>query len=192
MTTSLAFRILAPYLAVAICWFGFGNAWLTVAAYHLQIILWSRRSFTLPNWRLPAKHLLLILPAALVGPAVYFLLPHITGGQFGDWLTKFNVTPTSLLIMLPYFGLVHPWIEQTHWNHIRERTPLAHICFAGYHVIILAQLAPPAWLIVVFLALATVSWIWKGLTRHTQSLTPAYLTHALADTGIVIAAWLHT
>lgn len=189
---TLALRILAPYLAVAICWFGFSNAWLTVLVYHLQIILWAGRSFTMPTWRLPTKHLLLVLPAVFIGPAVYFLLPAITGGHFDEWLTKFHVTPLSLLIMLPYFGLVHPWIEQTHWNYIRERTPFAHICFAGYHVIVLAQLADTIWLVVVFIALATTSYLWSWFTRHTRSLTPAYLTHAIADTGIVIAAWLHT
>ena len=190
MNATRILKYAAPYIAVAICWFWLSNAWLAIIAYHGQILLWARLRLPMPDLPPRTPWLLAILPALLVGPLLYLLLPHLSGGHLAPWLAQHHITRTSLLIMLPYFGIIHPWIEQTHWNDLRRDGLPAHLLFAAYHVAVLAQMAAWPWLLLVFAVLAAVSWFWALLTRRTGSLTPAYCTHALADLGIVLAAIL--
>jgi len=185
-------RFLVPYVAILVFWYGYANAWLTVAAYHLLIVLFARGHIALPtppeNWR----YLAWAVPAVLAGPLLYMILPHLAGDHLAEWLAARRMSPTSIMFLLPYFVIVHPWLEQTHWSPLRERTPLAHPIFAGYHVLVLPSLTTWPWLVFVFCMLMLVSYLWGVLTRQSKSLSPAYLSHALADFGIVIAAWMRT
>ena len=101
-----------------------------------------------------------------------------------------HLSRTTILWLLPYFGLVHPWLEQLHWQPLRERGAWAHLLFAGYHVWVLLALTSWPWLVFIFLLLAAVSWLWRTLTACAGNLIPAYLSHALADVGIVVAVCL--
>ena len=183
-------RLLVPYAAVLVFWYGLDNAWLTVAAYHLLILFFARGRLALPRRPPQRRHLLLALPAILAGPLLYLLLPHLAGDRLAAWLAARGMSPSLILLLLPYFAIVHPWLEQTHWDPLRQRTGLSHPLFAGYHVIVLTSLTTWPWMVFVFCMLTLVSYLWGLLTRHTKSLTPAYLSHALADLGIVIAAWM--
>ena len=75
---TLALRLLAPYFAVLVFWCWLGNAWLAILAYHAQILLWSRGA--MPKLGRPGRDPLawFLLPSALAGPALYFLMPYIT------------------------------------------------------------------------------------------------------------------
>ena len=48
---NLSLRLLVPYIAVIIFWFGLENAWLTIAAYHLLILFFARGHLSLTNRR---------------------------------------------------------------------------------------------------------------------------------------------
>lgn len=186
----LALKMAAPYLAVGVFWIGFHNGWLALLAYHAQILWWSRgrlRGIDRPRWT-PLS--LLVLPAALTGPVLYFVLPYIARIDLGAWLVRYQVTGAGLVAMVFYYGLVHPAIEQTHWAPLRGRTPIAHAAFAGYHVLVLYSLLPVPWLAVSFAVLATVSWLWKRLAQESGSLVPAITSHVAADLGMVIVAWM--
>lgn len=182
--------LFAPYLAVLVFWVGFSNAWLAMLAYHAQILLFTRGRLPMPKLPAVRSSLLWALPALLAGPLVYLLLPVLAGDTLSTWLLDHRVTAPMLLVLLPYFGLVHPWLEQAHWNPLRQRTWLAHPLFAGYHVIVLWTLTTGPWLAVSFFTLSGVSMFWSWITRRSQSLVPAYLSHALADSVILIAAFL--
>jgi hypothetical protein len=187
----------APYIAVCVFWFGTGSAWLTLLAYHAQIVAWwavdrLRTGEPLrspPRPRLDATALL-ILPAALAGPALYVLLPYVTRTDLAVWLATHGLSGVSLTVMVAYFGLVHPFIEQLHWTPLRERTPFAHVAFAGYHVAVLYSLLTLPWLALCLVVLLIASLAWRAVFRRTGSILGPVASHVAADLGIVLVAWL--
>ncbi len=190
MKTTL--KLMAPYIAVAIFWCVFSNAWLAILGYHAQILFWSWAK--LPGLRMACRRraLLLALPAALAGPLLYFLLPVVTHVGLSQWLVSHHLSGVSLLMMIPYFGLIHPFLEQLHWSGLRGQTGWSHPCFAGYHVLVLYSLFTLPWLLICFAVLLAASFCWKQLERATQGLTVPIVSHALADLGVVLAAWART
>ena len=138
-------RLLAPYLAVGIFWCVFNNAWLAILTYHAQILFWSRRSLLELRRIRRTRLVFLALSAAIVGPLFYFVLPYVTRVDPASWLANHQLTRLSLLAMIPYFGLVHPLLEQLHWSPLRESTPIAHVAFAGYHVLVLYSVLRLPW-----------------------------------------------
>ncbi len=186
----VALRLAAPYLAVLLCWCGVRSGWLAILAYHAQILFWLTREpggwhGTRDGWRFVGW----AVPAALAGPALYFLLPHMTRVDVSLWLAEHRLWGWRFAAMIPYFGLVHPWLEQRHWAPLRERTRWAHPLFAGYHLIVLASLLMPVWLGVCFVVLTGTSYLWQRATRRFGGLAVPAVSHALADLGIVVAAW---
>ena len=184
-------KLLAPYLAVGIFCCGLSHAWLAMLAYHAQIIFWSLRS---PGfWRRPtySHTMLLALPCVLAGPLLYVLLPHITHQPLSIWLQDHQLSKMSCLALIPYFGLLHPILEQLHWSPLRKQTPLAHPMFAGYHMVVLYTLLTPPWLILCFVVLTAASAMWQKMEKQTHSLVAPVLSHILADLGIMMVAWLH-
>jgi hypothetical protein len=184
-------RLLAPYFAVGLFCCLWSNAWLALIAYHTQILFWSRGS--LSQIRRPAcKRLLLLgLPTVATGPLLYVLLLNNTHTDIQVWLANHRLTGLLLTALIPYFGLINPWLEEIHWTPLRNSTWLAHLLFAGYHVLVLYSLLTIPWLILCFTVLLIVSYMWQQLTRMSQSLIPAILSHILADLGIVVAVWLY-
>jgi hypothetical protein len=167
-------------------------AWLAILAYHAQILCWRRPS--LGDFRKPSGHqvLLFALPWALAGSLLYFLLPVITRTDLAAWLAAHHLSGVALACMLPYFGIVHPVLEQIHWRRLREDTAWSHPLFAGYHLLVLSSLLALPWLILAFAVLVAGSLAWKWLARTTGSLTVPAMAHSLADLGIVLAAWART
>jgi hypothetical protein len=186
----LALKMAAPYLAVVVFWCLLHNAWLGILAYHAQILWWARDSlgpFSRPD-RTPLTFL--VAPSALAGPVVYFLLPYLTRVDLSTWLAEYGLTGGALVAMVFYYGLVHPVLEQVHWAPLRERTPLAHVAFAGYHVLVLYSLLAVPWVAACFAVLVSASWAWQRMTRQSGSLLPAIASHMAADLGMVTVAWL--
>ncbi len=186
----LTLKLLAPYFAVGVFWCLLSNAWLAILAYHVQILFWSRHSLFAPWGAILPKMLLLALPAVLAGPLVYFLLPSIPQTDLSTWLAEHRLSHFSLIVMIPYFGLVHPFLEQLHWAPLRESTPFSHLLFAGYHMLVLYSLLNVPWLIMCFVVLASASFTWQWMAK--RSLALPVVSHVLADLGVVIAAWLKT
>jgi len=183
-------KLLAPYLAVSIFWCIFSNGWLAILAYHAQVLFWNRRSLKGLRWPHKKRWLFAALPTIIAGPLVWVLLPHITHSELGAWLTEYKLTRVSLLLMVPYFGIIHPVLEQLHWEPLREQTPAAHFFFAGYHMLVLGSLITIPWIVFCFVALTVTSVIWQHLTHRADSLYPATLAHILADLGIILTAYL--
>jgi hypothetical protein len=180
----------APYLAVGVFWCLLHNAWLAILAYHAQILWWSRGSFPkLVKFRRTLM-MLVIAPSALVGPLLYFILPHMTRANLSWWLADHGLSGAGFPVMVFYFGLVHPLLEQVHWTPLRESAPLGHIAFAGYHVLVLYSLMKVPWLAACFVVLLTASLLWRRMARESGSLVPSIASHIAADLGIMVAAWL--
>ena len=183
-------KLLAPYLAVGVFWCAFSNAWLAILSYHAQILFWSRRTPLNLRWPIRNWAILLALSTAAAGPLVYFLLPYITQVELGSWLEKYHLSGLSFIVMIPYFGLLHPLLEQIHWARIREDTPVSNPMFAGYHILVLYSLLTTPWLLVCFVILTSASFIWQQVARRANSLAVPIVSHILADLGIIVAAWL--
>jgi len=92
--------------------------------------------------------------------------------------------------MIPYFGLVHPFFEQLHWGPLRDRTPLAHPLFAGYHVLVLSSILTAFWLVVCLACLVAASVLWQFMAARAKSLAIPVLSHILADLSVIVAVWL--
>ena len=187
---SLLPKLLAPYLAVGVFWCGFQNAWLAILAYHVQILFWLRPSPSPKLRSSQARAFLFALPMALVGPTLYFLLPRMTDVDMFAWLASRRMSRASFLLMTPYFGLLHPLLEQAHWGPLRRRTPLAHPIFAGYHMLVLGSLLGVAWLVLCFAVLTSASLFWHRMDVRTKSLGVSIASHVMADMGVVAAVWL--
>ncbi len=188
----LYFSALAPYIAVVIFWLVWPNAWLAILAYHAQILFWNRpvlRKIRLPQDR---KDFFLALPTVVAGPALYVLIPLITRTELSTWLDTYQLSGLALVFMIPYFGFVHPILEQIHWQPLRETSEWSHPVFAGYHMIVLSSVLALPWLILCFGVLVGASFVWKLLSHSRRGLAVPVLSHILADLGVVVAAWART
>ena len=187
---ALALRLAAPYFAVAVFWLVFHNAWLAILAYHAQILWWSRGHFPRLMKPRPTWVMLFVLVSALAGPTLYLLLPYISHVDLSSWLARAGLSGASLAVMVFYFGLAHPFLEQSHWSSLRERTRFAHLAFAGYHMLVLYSLLTIPWLVACFAILAGASLIWQRMARDSGSLLPSIASHVVADLGLVVVAWI--
>ena len=190
MEWKLSARLMAPYLAVGLFWCGLSSGWLAILAYHAQILFWARGSIRASFAGGDRGFWWLALPAAVAGPLVYLLLPVMVNVDLGTWLEAHGLVGLRFLAIIPYFGVVHPLLEQIHWAPLRARTPLAHPLFAGYHMLVLVSLLKLPWLIVCFVVLTSASFLWQWLVNRDHSLTSPALSHILADLGMAVAAWL--
>ena len=188
-------NMLAPYVAVLLFWCGLHSAWATLLAYHLQILLWSRHEVrrVLKGWNL-RMFLLLALPCLATGPITFFLLPVMSRQPVQTWLAAFGLTGVALLVMIPYYGLVHPVLEQAHWGPLRGHPrlgPVAHVLFAGYHVLTVALLLRPPWIFACVGILWVTSQGWQRMAGRQQGglLVPT-LSQMLADSGMIVAVWI--
>ncbi len=186
----LALKLAAPYLAVGVFWCLLHNAWLAILAYHAQILWWSRGSLPKPAKPKRAPAMLFVGASALAGPLLYFLLPRMIHADLSRWLADHGLSGAGFTVMVFYFGLVHPLLEQIHWAPLRESAPLGHFAFAGYHMLVLYSLMKAPWLAVCFVVLVTASLLWRRMARESGGLVLPVVSHVAADLGIMIAAWL--
>ncbi len=190
-----ALRLLAPYVAVLIFWCGLHSAWLTLIVYHLQILAWSRRDLkrVARGWDL-RRFLIVALPCIVAGPITYLMLPVMVRVSVHSWLTLHGLSGMALVLMVPYYGLIHPPLEQAHWSSLRTHRrlgPIAHAAFASYHALVLGSLMRPAWILACVGVLWAASVLWKRTElRQNGGLVIPVLSQIFADGGLIAAAVL--
>ena len=178
-------------IAYPVFWIGFKSGWLAILVYHAQAVLWVRGDIPELGFAGRVRHVL-ASSTLLAGPLLYFALPHVSRLPLVTWLSEYGLTGWSLVLMIPYFGIVHPLIEQVHWAPLRKRTKASHVIFAGYHVLVLYSLLDGPWLILCFLLLCVASVAWESMARKARGLAVPIVSHIGADLGIVTAAWLRS
>jgi len=210
-TITYVLMIAAPYVAVIMGLYIFQNAWLSIFLYHGQIVIWwfinrSSKLFpTEPNQsQLPQQVEKLLdiavkgmLPiSALAGIACYFLMPYIVRdvGGLELWLNTNQLSGLGLLLLIPYFGIIHPPIEQVHWKILTTLPPpfnyLSHVLFATYHGLVLYPILQPIWIIACLLILSSISFLWSYTQQKKNGHYLTILSHILADVGIITAVYL--
>ncbi|MCC5847159.1 MAG: hypothetical protein JJU29_03615 [Verrucomicrobia bacterium] len=179
-------QMFAPWLSVLIFWLGFRNAWAAILGYHAQVLLWHRREDLWRWFRQPRPGARWTLPLLLTAPVMIAFLPWFLETEISAWMAAHGLSAIGFVFMVPYFGIVHPVLEQGHWGPLRLRTRWAHPMFAGYHLLVLSSLLTSLGLLLAFVVLYGASLFWQRIPRGT-----AILSHQLADTGVALAGlWM--
>jgi hypothetical protein len=189
---------LIPYLAVLLGMKLLHNAWITILIYHAGILLFLflRRPSNLWKTVWGGMRTPLLIPSvitcALAAPVVYFLWPWFAAseGILSEWLAFYGLTGLSWILLIPYFSLVHPVLEEIYWRGIAPEQ-VSGFCwqdfmFAGYHILVLHELVFWPWLILIFGVLAGSSFFWRWAADKFGGYGLPVLTHAAADAGVVI------
>ena len=193
-TASVMAGLLAPWIAVGVFWIRLESAWGTILFYHALILVMSGRHLReVSKGRNIRLALAYTMPCLLAGPLTWLLLPSMVRIPVDQWLSAHGLSGWALALMVPYYGLVHPVLEQAHWGRLRDLPGLAvpaSAMFAGYHGLVLSTLMKPVWTAVCLAVLFVSSLIWKAVSRRTGGLAIPALTHAAADSGMILAAFL--
>lgn len=186
--------LLAPWIAVGVFWLWLRSAWATILVYHALILLLSGRSLRDVTRGWSARLALAVaVPCLLAGPLTLLLLPAMVRTPVGEWLASYGLSGWALFLMVPYYGLVHPVLEQAHWGPLRARHGLAlpaSAMFAGYHGLVLSTLMEPVWIAVCIAVLFASSLAWTAIHRRTGGLIVPALSHTAADAGMIVSALL--
>lgn len=190
---------LAPYIAVLIGLYIFRNAWFTILLYHLQILICARffktdiRKLLFSGYS--GKYLsIFALPGLLFGPILLMVFPYILRENIviREWLYDRGLAYQSFLILVPYFCIIHPLLEEIHWGKFRDQARghwMMHCLFAGYHLLVLATLVKPLWLIIAFFILSAVSYLWTVLCKRLKGGAIPFWSHLIGDVGAIWATY---
>lgn len=188
--------MLAPWIAVGVFWLWLRSAWATILVYHaLMLLLPGRRLRDVTRGWSARLALASAVPCLLAGPLTWLLLPSMVRTPVGEWLASYGLSGWTLFLIVPYYGLVHPVLEQAHWGPLRARPGLAlpaSAMFAGYHGLVLSTVMEPVWIVVCIAVLFASSLAWTAIHRRTGGLMVPALSHAAADAGMIVAALLLT
>ena len=195
------FAALVPYIAILVGMYVFHSAWMAILLYHVGVVAFllyqKPEKLGLRIWA-GAKSLVLIpgvLACALAAPLVYFMWPWFAASESAlpEWMAHYGLTDWAWLLLIPYFSLVHPVLEEVHWRRISPSS-VNGICwqdllFAGYHVLVLFQLLYWPWLFLVFGALVGSSVFWRWTAKRFGGYGLPILTHAVADAAVIAGVW---
>jgi len=186
---------LLPYVATFVGVYLVDQAILAVALYHLGIgfCCWRKRANPLHSlkgldvkWGLGFGVLCLT-----TAPLIYFLWPWMVrdGVVLAELLGRWHLTGPLAIVFCLYSVTLHPALEETFWRSLLPDHWICDLLFAGFHVLVLACLVEALWLPLVFIVLSSVAWIWRWMVKRFQGLGVPFVSHALADLGVVIAVW---
>lgn len=193
---------LVPYVAVLVGMYLFQSAWLAVFLYHTGILIFLACRKPEGLWRRvwTGANSPMVVPGILVGamaaPVVYFMWPWFAASEsiLPEWMQQYGLTGWSWFLLMPYFSIIHPVLEEIHWRGI-SLPQSSGICwedllFAGYHVLVLFQLMYWPWLFLVFGVLVGSSVFWRSAHKRSGGCGLPILTHAVADIAVVVGVHL--
>ncbi len=190
-----------PYVAVVVGLYLLKNAWVSIALYHIVIIVGLALSGNLRSIQKcfrgfrPAVAAASGLVCVLAGPLILLLWPHIspasTGG-FANVLAGYGLTGPAWCLFMPYFVLVHPALEEIYWREWLDdgNAGISWMdgCFGGYHLLVLVLFIRIPWAVLSVMVLVVVAWIWRRQGRRYKGLAVPLLGHIAADAGVMMVA----
>ena len=189
---------LIPYIAIFLGMYVFHSGWMAILLYHVGVITYLLVRKPVDLWRrmwTGIKSPLLfpgILACALAAPIVYFMwaLFAVSDTVLQEWMTLYGLTGWRWLLLMPYFSIVHPCMEEILWRGITSEKGIGlcwqDVLFAGYHILVLFQLIRAPWLIFVFVILVGSSIFWRWTANRFEGYGLAILSHAVADTAAIV------
>ena len=125
---------------------------------------------------------------------LYMLLPEIINDDISlkGWLYARGLDGIYIKILIPYFLIAHPILEEIYWGQFRggeNRRWVMYVLFSGYHILVLWDLLSAAWLVISFLILILVAFIWDMLYSRLNGGIISFLSHFLGDLGIIWAVY---
>ncbi|MDF7798111.1 hypothetical protein P4C99_01455 [Pontiellaceae bacterium B1224] len=189
---------LVPYIAVLLGMTLLRSAWITILLYHAGILLFLFLRLPSNLWKTVwgGMRTPLLIPSviicAMAAPVVYFMWPIFQSPytRLTVWLSFYGLTGLAWLLMIPYFSIIHPVLEEIHWRGIAPDhfVPLCwqDFMFAGYHVLVLHELIFRPWLLLIFGVLVASSVFWRWTADKFGGYGLPVLTHAAADAGVMI------
>ncbi|WP_372799292.1 type II CAAX prenyl endopeptidase Rce1 family protein [Pontiella sp.] len=189
-----------PYAAVLLGMRGLGSAWAAILLYHAGIVLFLFLRKSSSVWKpIGRGYGPLLIPAvllcALAAPAVYFMWPWLASPNMSlpAWLAEYGLTGYSWALLVPWFSVVHPVLEEMHWRGLAPENKKgfcgADFLFAGYHILVLYELVYWPWLFMVFAVLAGSSLFWRRTAERYGGFLLPVLSHAAADAGVMTGVY---
>lgn len=131
----------------------------------------------------------------LFGFPVFVDVPAAVAGK----LASFGIeTPSGYLALAAFYSLLHSLLEEYYWRwflfgRLRRRLPavaaiaLSSLAFTAHHVLVIGQFlggyGPTTWLASFTITGAGALWAWSY--HRSNSLFGPWLSHALADAGLM-------
>ena len=111
----------APCVTTPVCLLGLRSGWAAILAYHgvilLSLAVWGRNAGVRPfAGRWTPLSITVCFLSAMTGPALYLLLPSISRGSLHDRLVANGLSGVAWLLLIPYFSLVNPALEEMYWR----------------------------------------------------------------------------
>ncbi|MCB0181147.1 MAG: CPBP family intramembrane metalloprotease [Anaerolineae bacterium] len=191
-----------PYVAVLMGLFIFQSAWVSIALYHLGmiIVLWFTRSWYLgqpiKTWHDVIVLIFMIFISFTAGVFIYWLWPLLKLAELllTTELSDLGLSGLPWLIFIVYYFTVNPILEELFWRGYlgspSHFVVLNDIWFAGYHVLVLLSFIQAGWIVFSFLILVGTAWLWRQLARRHRGLIIPIASHAAADASIIGAVYL--
>jgi membrane protease YdiL (CAAX protease family) len=114
-------------------------------------------------------------------------------------LTAFSIsTPGEYFVLALFYSVLHSLLEEYYWRwflfgRLRRRLPvgwamvLSSLAFTAHHVLVIGQFlggyGPATWLASLTITAAGMIWAWSY--HRSNSLFGAWISHALADAGLL-------
>ncbi len=194
-------RVLAPYLAVAVGWLWLENAWLAIGGYHVLIVVLLWMSHRASKGSVPGTLFsggttaqVLGLVGILAGVSAVFV-------AFSDFIVEPSILiPTWLaerglggnhVLFAAYYGLVHPFLEEAHYRPLRQaegepawRRRALEVGFAGYHVLVVYGFLRIPFVVSTFVGLWGVMTLWRWMDARTGGGRLPLAFHIVADLAV--------
>jgi hypothetical protein len=189
-----------PYLAVWAGLFLFKSAWAALIGFHLAILLML--AILRPNIPInilfksnhPTRILLSALFCSVGGIGLYFLWPVF--GMASDLpaqLQSIGLTSSSWPLLIAYFSLVNPFIEEYFWRGVlgtdSTKINIGDFLYAGYHALVLWGRLHPLSIVLALIVLTSAGWVWRQVAREDKGLLAPVLGHMAADFMILLAVY---
>jgi membrane protease YdiL (CAAX protease family) len=188
---------LVPYVAVLLGMKVLGSAWSAILLYHAGIFLFLVFGKRCRVWKTVFRgNTPILVPAVILcsmaAPVVYFLWPWFGSPDIpiAQWLAKYGLTGISWTLLIPYFSIIHPILEEVHWRGMAPEQVKGScwqdFLFAGYHVLVLYELVYWPWLFLVFGVLVGSSFFWRWAADRFGGYLLPVVSHVAADAGVLV------
>jgi hypothetical protein len=189
-----------PYATIGIGLLVFHSAWLAIVGYHagmIAIIYLSgagsrlKESFRGNGFCIPV---IAALAGACGGTLLYILWPYLgIAGGLNSYLRSIGLDERTWPAFLAYFIVMNPLIEEYYWRGylapVGKGIGLNDLAFSGYHLIVMAGLLEPVWLLAAFVCLTAGAWFWRQMNRLNGGLLASTVSHLTADATVILTIY---